>query len=81
MPLLAWTLARVFRLDDALALGVVLVGCCPGGTASNVITYLAKGEGRKGDGSICALCALSLPSLPVFELREMGIVKSSTLCI
>lgn len=44
MPLLAWTLARVFRLDDALALGVVLVGCCPGGTASNVITYLAKGD-------------------------------------
>ena len=44
MPLLAWVLARVFRLDDALALGVVLVGCCPGGTASNVITYLAKGD-------------------------------------
>ena len=44
MPLLAWTLAWVFRLDEALALGVVLVGCCPGGTASNVITYLAKGD-------------------------------------
>ena len=44
MPLLAWTLARLFALDEALALGVVLVGCCPGGTASNVITYLAKGD-------------------------------------
>ena len=44
MPLLAWALARVFSLDEALALGVVLVGCCPGGTASNVITYLAKGD-------------------------------------
>ena len=44
MPLLAWTLARVFALDEALTLGVVLVGCCPGGTASNVITYLAKGD-------------------------------------
>ena len=44
MPLLAWTLARAFQLDEALALGVVLVGCCPGGTASNVITYLAKGD-------------------------------------
>ena len=44
MPLLAWSLARVFSLDEALALGVVLVGCCPGGTASNVITYLAKGD-------------------------------------
>ena len=44
MPLLAWGLARAFHLDEALALGVVLVGCCPGGTASNVITYLAKGD-------------------------------------
>ena len=44
MPLLAWVLARLFALDEALALGVVLVGCCPGGTASNVITYLAKGD-------------------------------------
>jgi BASS family bile acid:Na+ symporter len=44
MPLLAWGLARAFSLDEALALGVVLVGCCPGGTASNVITYLSKGD-------------------------------------
>ena len=44
MPLLAWLLTRLFPLDEALALGVVLVGCCPGGTASNVITYLAKGD-------------------------------------
>ena len=44
MPLLAYGLAKAFHLDEALALGVVLVGCCPGGTASNVITYLAKGD-------------------------------------
>lgn len=44
MPLTAWLLARLFCLPDDLALGVILVGCCPGGTASNVITYLAKGD-------------------------------------
>ena len=44
MPLLAWLLSRMFALDDALTIGVILVGCCPGGTASNVITYLAKGD-------------------------------------
>ena len=44
MPLLAWALAKIFALDEALTVGVVLVGCCPGGTASNVITYLAKGD-------------------------------------
>ena len=44
MPLLAFALTRLFRLEEALAIGVILVGCCPGGTASNVITYLAKGD-------------------------------------
>ena len=44
MPSLAWALAKAFALPEELALGVILVGCCPGGTASNVITYLAKGD-------------------------------------
>lgn len=44
MPLLAWGLTHAFSLPKELALGVILVGCCPGGTASNVITYLAKGD-------------------------------------
>lgn len=44
MPLLAWTLTKVFQLSPELAVGVVLVGCCPGGTSSNVITYLAGGD-------------------------------------
>ena len=44
MPLLAFALTRIFKLEPALAIGVILVGCCPGGTASNVITYLAKGD-------------------------------------
>lgn len=44
MPLLALGLTWVFALPKELALGVILVGCCPGGTASNVITYLAKGD-------------------------------------
>ena len=44
MPGLAWFLAKVFQLPPELAIGVILVGCCPGGTASNVMTYLAKGD-------------------------------------
>lgn len=44
MPLLAWGLAELFSLPSDLALGVILVGCAPGGTASNVITYLARGD-------------------------------------
>ena len=44
MPTLAWVLAEAFRLDPGLAAGVILVGCAPGGTSSNVISYLAKGD-------------------------------------
>ena len=44
MPLLALALTWAFSLPKELALGVILVGCCPGGTASNVITFLAKGD-------------------------------------
>ncbi|WP_163493069.1 bile acid:sodium symporter family protein, partial [Haemophilus influenzae] len=35
---------QAFRLPPDLAIGVILVGCCPGGTSSNVITFLAKGN-------------------------------------
>ena len=44
MPLLAFLLGKAFGLDAALLAGVVLVGTCPGGTSSNVITYLSKGD-------------------------------------
>lgn len=44
MPLLAFGLSRLFGLDAALTAGVILVGTCPGGTASNVITYFSKGD-------------------------------------
>lgn len=44
MPLLAFALSKIFNLDPALMAGVVLVGTCPGGTSSNVITYLSKGD-------------------------------------
>lgn len=44
MPLLAYGLAVIFQLPPEIAAGVILVGTCPGGTASNVITYLAKGD-------------------------------------
>ncbi len=44
MPISAYLLAKIFNLSADLALGLILVGCCPGGTASNVITYIAKGD-------------------------------------
>src|SRR5690554_268204 len=44
MPLLALALSMMFGLEEALMVGVVLVGTCPGGTSSNVISYMAGGD-------------------------------------
>lgn len=44
MPAIAFLLAKAFNLSPDLAVGVILVGSCPGGTSSNVMTYLAKGN-------------------------------------
>lgn len=44
MPLTAYALVKLLNLPNEVAVGVILVGCCPGGTASNVMTYLARGN-------------------------------------
>ena len=72
MPLLAFALGKFFSLDDALLAGVVLVGCCPGGTSSNVITYLSGGDTALSVGmtSINTLLAPFLtPALTYLYLR------------
>ena len=44
MPIVSYLLALLFKLPAPLSIGVILVGCCPGGTASNIITHIAKGD-------------------------------------
>ena len=44
MPLIAFALTKAFSLPTEIAVGVILVGTCPGGTSSNVMTYLSKGD-------------------------------------
>jgi len=42
MPFLGWGVAKALALPPDFAVGLILVACCPGGTASNVVTYLAR---------------------------------------
>ena len=42
MPLSAFLIVKLFHLPSEIAIGVILVGCCPGGTSSNVMSYLAN---------------------------------------
>lgn len=60
MPLLAYLLAVALRLPPDIAVGVILVGCCPSGTASNVMTFLAKGDVALGV-SIASVSTLIAP--------------------
>ena len=72
MPLLAFALGKIFGLNAELLVGVVLVGTCPGGTSSNVITFLSKGDTALSVGmtSINTLLApLLTPLLTYFYLR------------
>ena len=72
MPLLAFALGKLFGLNKELLVGVILVGTCPGGTSSNVITYLSKGDTALSVGmtSINTLLAPFLtPALTYLYLR------------
>ena len=44
MPLAGFTIAWAMALEQGLAAGLILVACCPGGTASNIVAYLARGN-------------------------------------
>ena len=72
MPLLAFALSRLFGLDEALTIGVILVGCCPGGTASNVITYLAKGDLALSVGMTATSTLLAPLLTPLLVLLLVG---------
>jgi len=72
MPLLAFALSRLFSLDEALTVGMILVGCCPGGTASNVITYLAKGDLALSVGMTAVSTLLAPVLTPLLVLLLAG---------
>lgn len=72
MPVLALAIARLFGLSNELAVGLVLVGCCPGGTASNVITYLAKGDLALSVGMTCVSTILAPLLTPLLTWLLVG---------
>ena len=84
MPLIAFALVKIFNLEPGLAAGVVLVGTCPGGTASNVITYLAGGDVALSVGmtSINTLLApLLTPSITHLLLKSTVNVDAGAMFI
>lgn len=72
MPLLAYLLSIVFKLPPELAVGVILVGTCPGGTSSNVMTYLANGDVALSVGMTSVSTILAPFATPLLTLLYAG---------
>ncbi len=72
MPLLAWLLAKTFSLSPELTVGVILVGTCPGGTSSNVMTYLSKGDVALSVGMTAVSTVLAPLMTPLLTYAYAG---------
>ncbi len=72
MPCVAYLLVYVFRLEPALALGILLVGCCPGGVSSNIMSYLCHGDVAFSVGMTCASTLLAPVMTPLLMQLTAG---------
>jgi BASS family bile acid:Na+ symporter len=72
MPCVAYLLVHVFHLEPALALGILLVGCCPGGVSSNIMSYLCHGDVAFSVGMTCASTLLAPMMTPLLMQLTAG---------
>jgi BASS family bile acid:Na+ symporter len=72
MPLAAWLIAVLLGLSPQLGAGLILLGCCPGGTASNVICYLARGDVALSITLTAVSTLLAVVATPLLALLYAG---------
>lgn len=72
MPLIAWTVAKALNLPHPVAVGLLLVGCCPGGVSSNIMSFLCKGDVAFSVGMTTVTTLLAPIMTPVLMLRLAG---------
>ena len=72
MPLVAWTLANFFHLNSFMTAGIILVGCCPGGVSSNIMSFLCKGDVAYSVGMTTVSTVLSPFVTPLLVLWLAG---------
>lgn len=74
MPFLAFTISRLLNLPAGIALGLILVGCCPGGVSSNIMSYLCGGDVAFSVGMTTVSTILS----PVMTPLMVSLLASGT---
>ena len=78
MPLLALLMVKVFGLPDQVALGLIIIGCTPGGTTSNMFTYFARGNVELSVSLTLASSLLAFILMPLLlSLYASGLTESS----
>lgn len=80
MPCVAYLLTRVFGLEPALAIGILLVGSCPGGVSSNIMSFLCHGDVAFSVGMTCASTLLAPVMTPLLmQLTAGQIIEIDTI--
>jgi BASS family bile acid:Na+ symporter len=72
MPLVAWTISKTFSLPHPIAIGLLLVGCCPGGVSSNIMSFLCKGDVAFSVGMTTITTLLAPIMTPILMLHLAG---------
>ena len=72
MPLVAYALAHLFHLNPFMTAGIILVGCCPGGVSSNIMSFLCKGDVAYSVGMTTVSTVLSPFVTPLLVLWLAG---------
>jgi BASS family bile acid:Na+ symporter len=72
MPSVGWALAWLYRLPTPFAVGLILVACCPGGTASNVVTFLARADVALSVAMTAASTILAIVMTPLLAAWLAG---------
>lgn len=72
MPCLAYTLVKLFGMEPALAIGILLVGSCPGGVSSNIMSFLCHGDVAFSVGMTCASTLLAPVMTPLLMQITAG---------
>ena len=72
MPLLAFGISHVLGLPRGIAVGLILVGCCPGGVSSNIMSFLCKGDVAFSVGMTTASTLLAPLMTPFLMLYLAG---------
>lgn len=72
MPLLAFSITKLFNLPTEIAIGLILVGCCPGGVSSNIMSFLCKGDVAFSVGMTTVSTLISPVLTPLLMLKLAG---------